>query len=154
MHRKPYRKPMVEGVYYSPSRDVVDHHRRYPDSEYFASKIEMRVYQHLLSFEDIKISRQYPLTIKDATGAYPKKVWRCDFRIQALGQPELFMNIEAKGTLFLEKFKHQLQYLDFFSPSEYQRLLIVSRDTFKIDEHNITRTPLEMMFILKEQGFK
>lgn len=139
--------------YYSPKTEIVSTYRRFEDSEYFASRIELDVFRRLQTISCIKVHRQYPLTIKDATNTYPRKQWRCDYRIESIQIPSLFLNIEAKGTLYLPEFKSTLQYLEFFAPSEYRRLLIVSRESFRLDTHNVTVTPNEMMLILQQQGF-
>lgn len=146
-------RQLAKPCYYSPQKREVTSTRKYLDSEFFASQIELSVFRLLKTIPSIRVDRQYPLTIKDRTRTYPKMSWRCDFRVHSLYDSEKFLNIEAKGTLHLREFQHTLKYLEYFNPLEYSRLLIVSREPIKIDFHNTSVTPNEMMFILKDQGF-
>jgi hypothetical protein len=101
----------------------------------FDSKYEVRIYQKLLNlFSSSQIRRQIPLLVKPPSSVYPPLYWKVDFGIETGPEwplPEIY--IEAKGFVTTE-FKRQLNYLNYFSPKIWERLLIVSERKQIIDK--------------------
>ena len=104
---------------------------------HFASTFEFEVYRELVRLVGVRnLKLQVPLRIKEATGIYPELWWRCDFRIYRSNNLSDYLNIEAKG-LPTREFKRNMQYLEAYSPIEFDRLLVIASDAKDcyIDKH-------------------
>jgi hypothetical protein len=125
-------------IYWDESRQIlVKEKPQSLDCKWFGSTIEGQVYQILRNqYPKNSVICQYPLQIKPPTKAYKGIDWRCDFRLSARDfQGKLFLrNVEVKG-LALPEFRRNIQYLQFFNPDEFSRLIIVGSETKKIDDN-------------------
>lgn len=107
------------------SKQIVNGSNR--NTIYFDSTFEFEVYRELLALVGVRnLKLQVPIKIKDATAVYPEIYWRCDFRICKGNNLSNYLNIEAKG-LPTREFKRNMQYLEAYSPSEFERLLVIAQ---------------------------
>lgn len=127
--------------------------KAFPDSQYFASGLELDVYRRLQEFERLKIYRQWPLIIKHSTPVYRTINWACDFRVECRDNSSKFINFEAKGFVQPE-FKRILQYLEYSSPDEYHHLVVVSRQPIKVDSQIVSVSINEIVDVLNQSGMR
>lgn len=114
--------------YFSPSLNRLSYQKEAKDSISFDSKLEAEIYRLLCCLIGRKnVQTQVPLPIKPPSKRYPKIDWRCDFRVLHPSNGN-YLNVEAKGFLTCE-FKRNVQYLELFSPQEYNRLLVIGGNT-------------------------
>lgn len=150
-------KYSAKPVYYS----LIDEraYRRKPtevrnaDLIYFPSTFEYLVYQELKTLVgEQRLHLQVPLKIKPATTIYPELVWHCDFRVYSKDNAN-YVNFEAKGDATRE-FKRNLQYLEFFSPDEFSRLMVVGKNNCQwLDSKVHTWTLSTALAYLREHDY-
>lgn len=142
-HKRVIRKPTgqskkpnkygAEAVFYDPVNQTISAHRINERDIFFASRLELRVWLKLRSLLDLRqIAHQSPLRIKNDTANYPAMYWRCDFRVWKLHEPHIFLNIEAKG-IVLPEFRAMLPHLEYHSPGNWAKLVVVSDREKRID---------------------
>jgi hypothetical protein len=117
----------AKGVYFDIKTGASYTTKATVDCVYFDSRFELRVYQllrHYFRREAILI--HHPLLIKPGTERYAPLYWKIDFVVDCTinGNGKQLMLIEAKGIRFPD-FKRNVQYLEYFQASMYQRLLVV-----------------------------
>jgi hypothetical protein len=122
---------------------------------WFGSTIEGRVYQLLrMHCSALEITCQYPLEVKPKTKKYPAIDWRVDFSVlvpaKATAGQRTTRHVEVKG-IALPDFKRNVQYLQFFNPVAFSRLIIVGEETAKIDD-NLTQLSFAHFKHLLEKG--
>lgn len=120
--------------FYSKSNDSFDSFKKYPDSQWFASKQELEVYKELISLPDVIVQRQVKVPIKLPTPHYDATSWKCDFLITQAHCPKKQFLVEAKG-MPTREFKLMLQYLEYFNHIDWRRIVIVAQKRFKVDEY-------------------
>lgn len=121
---------------------------------YWDSILEFNVYCELRKlYPATAIFRQHPIFVKPASAHYPERTWSCDF--QVLPTHGDYINIEVKGAWILSDstaqsdFTKTLQFLDLHNPTDYNRLLIVSDKTFRIDKQWQTLRLPQLIKLLK-----
>lgn len=147
-------KYQANPCYFSPSLGIVTNQKISLDAIYFASRFELRVYQRLCDSFGIKnVKTQVPLLIKPESKNYPRLVWHCDFRVMKPTSDDEYVNVEAKGFLTPE-FKRNLQYLEFFSPYDFDRLMLVGDCPSYWIDSKVTTWELEnAISYLDSQGY-
>jgi len=128
------KKYKTQGIWWSDANRMETNVKVFEDSVYFSSIFELDVYRHLIEFPSVFVYRQHRLKIKDATENYPGIYWRCDFRVESRDDSSRFLNIEVKG-LVLPGFKNTIKYLEYFSPAEYSRLVLITKRRQKVDRY-------------------
>lgn len=117
--------------YYSPQAKIITSRPTSSHDLRFDSKFECQVYASLAHLtSQSNLHRQVPLLIKPKTRFYRALFWKCDFRIYHPTNKALYWNIEAKG-LSTREFLRNLQYLEIYSPEDWERLIIVSNEPIK-----------------------
>lgn len=107
------------------------------EHKWFGSTIEAEVYQFLRQhYRRVDIFCQYPLLVKPASKRYPAIDWRVDFKITWRDESGMlkYRYIEVKG-IALPEFLRNIQYLEYFSPDDYSKLIIVGGETKQIDQN-------------------
>jgi hypothetical protein len=107
-----------------------------PNSIAFDSIFEARVYQVLTEHNTgYIIGRQHPLLIKPETQLYKRLEWCVDFYVYSNTLPKAkHLYIEAKG-LSQPEFIRNLQYFQFFNQADFDKLIVVTEDSRKIDRN-------------------
>jgi hypothetical protein len=70
---------------------------------------------------DAKLEEKPSILIKPASDNFPKRVWKCDFRLTITG---VTLNVEAKGKPTRD-FRLSLEMLELFNREDFERLVIV-----------------------------
>ena len=142
-----------KGLWWSQSQRRETPIKVFNDSEYFASPFELDVYRRLTEFSSVLVYRQHPLLVKDATSAYSRITWRCDFRVEHKTYSDRFLNIEVKGFVKPE-FKHTLKYLEYFSYLDFSHLVLITKRPQKIDKHIHSYTINDIASLLEDAGLR
>ena len=140
-----------KGTFYdSVSQKVVDKPiTENPNILYFASSLELKVYQSLVKiFGKERVICQVPITIKPITPKFPGNVWRVDFAVmksEFIGSIKPSITdfqyfIEAKGQWVSQQgykgeFIRTMQLLEIFNPYVFERLIVCSDKQFSLSRN-------------------
>lgn len=149
MTTKKRNKYGAEGVWYSRSTNCIYDFKAIPDCVYFGSKWEHRVYMAVRQIiPDECISLHEIIPMKPATERYKAIGLNVDIVLHpSVKYPWVpHVLIEPKG-IPTPEFKRSLQFLEFFNPEAYSRMLVVGDyEPLKIDER-MTTVPLHQLLI-------
>lgn len=128
LNRQKTNQKGAKALWFSPSTFQTYAYQALPDCLFFGSTLEFETYRRLalsgIPFEYLKT--QVNFEIKPKTDRYPVLNWRCDLVLDPPKHSALpYLLIESKGEVTPE-FKIKLQFLQYFQPEKYERLVVVT----------------------------
>lgn len=148
-------KYKAKRVYYHPQTGQVLPSPHSQDAIPFDSILECSTYLALVNLVGAgNIIRQCSLLIKPPTDRYTAIFWKCDFRVyKGNDNPFDYINLESKGFVTRE-FIRNLRYLEYFSPVDYDRLMLVANQPIELLDNNVDVWMLpQAIKYLSEQGY-
>lgn len=153
VNKQKQHKYLAKPVYYHPTLDLICKSRQTKDAIYFDSTFEYRVFRELVNLAGFNnVDRQVPLLVKPGTKSYSSLHWKCDFRVYKSRDSNEYLNIEAKGMLTPE-FKRNLQYLEYFGPGNFEKLIVIADKSYWVDKCVQTWELKEALTYLKNKGY-
>lgn len=106
----------------------------------FDSKFEADVFLDLqevfYSYKgDATLEEKPSILVKPSTDNFPKRTWKCDFRLTVEG---VALNVEAKGKPTRD-FRLTLEMLELFNREDFERLIIVFNNLDNVRGATLTR---------------
>lgn len=147
MTTKKRNKYGAEGLWYSRLTNCIYDFKALPDCVYFGSKWEHRCYMAVRQIiPDECISLHETIPMKPATERYRAM----GLNVDIVTRPTVnhswvpYVLIEPKG-IPTSEFKRNLQFLEFFNPEAYSRLLVIGDyEPLRIDDR-VTTVPLHQL---------
>ena len=138
--------------YYNPETQLCSPARTSLDDIYFQSNYEFQVYKTIVqTVGRNRLQLQFPLRIKPHSDRFPVLWWKVDFAILDPSRSITVLYVEAKGlnperntnknAFNVKDFKTKIQYLDYFLPEEYKKLILATEDS-KLSFPNVDAVPL------------